>query len=344
VIEAQMVLRRDYNGDSITPSYLVLDTSPTQYVNLHNSSVYDYDPVAGTTWAGGVVLDNLSYVRDSGGVAFVARQIKSTVEPYNPRYTLMFAYRYERQDASTVKVRAAALYKALVDVTSYGSSSQVANPGFQLASYVDSTTFKYFDGSSWVDATPGSGAYNYYNGYGIEASIFNPLNTSEVYKARFVLRKQIRYGSPPIKVGAIRFSTSYVYGLISVFQDYNGGTIPSGNYTGFVVDGLIRLDNTAPTITTETPVDDTAVWSYLYGYPYDISVSAPSSSYPGQQVTVAVVTNAPDGRKVYVVDKDTDTVLGSGTVSGGQAAVSFQMPNKNLNIRVYVEGADIALA
>jgi hypothetical protein len=235
------------------------------------------------------------------------------------------------------------MFKSLADITALGSTNQTVNPGFSLQQFVNPYTFKYFDGSSWVSATPGSDSYNYYSGYGVEASIFNPIDTSEVYKARYVMRKQLKYGSPPIKVGALMFSATE-FGSIGVFQDYNGGTIPTGNYVGFVVDGLIRLDNTAPTISTESPPDDTDTWSYLYGYPYSISVSAPSSAQPGQQVTVTVTTDAPNGKSVYVVDKDTDAVLGSGTVSGGSASVSFQMPNKNLNIRVYVEGADIALA
>jgi hypothetical protein len=344
ILEANMDTRGGYNADGVEYFYKApLDGSPTPYMNQMLFPIYDSDPIANMSWNEGWTYDNLSYVRDSGGVAYVARLVKSTVEPYNPRYTFIFAQRFQQQDAQTVKVRVLALFKALVDVTSYGSVNQVINPGFALYRYTNPYTFKYFDGSDWVTATPGNNSYNYYNGYGIEASIFNPINTSEVYKARYVMRKQLKYGSPPIKVGAI-LHTATEFGTIGVFQDYNGGTIPTGNYVGFVVDGLIRLDNTAPTISTETPPNDTATWSYLYGYPYSISVSAPSSAQPGQQVTVTVTTDAPNGKHVYVVDKDTDAVLGSGTVSGGSASVSFQMPNKNLSIRVYVEGADIALA
>jgi hypothetical protein len=46
----------------------------------------------------------------------------------------------------------------------------------------------------------------------------------------------------------------------------------------------------------------------------------------------------------YGSGKDTDTVLGSGTVSGGQVTITFTMPSKNLKIRIYVEGADITLS
>jgi hypothetical protein len=344
VFEAHMAVRGGYNADGVEFLYTTLDGSTPLYMNQVLLPIYDADPIAGVSWAQGYVLDNLSYVRDSGGVAYIARLVKSTVTPYNPRYSFIVAQRFQQQDVQTVKVRALILHKTLADVTSYGSVNQVINPGFALYHYADPSTFEYFDGSSWVAATPGSDLYNYYNGYGVESSIFNPINTSEVYKARYVMRKQLKYGSPPIKVGALSFSAASGRGIIGVFQDYAGGTIPTGNYVGFIVDGLIRLDNTAPTISTETPTDDTATWSYLYGYPYSISVSAPSSAQPGQQVTVTVTTDAPDGKHVYVVDKDTDAVLGSGTVSGGSASVSFNMPNKNLNIRVYVEGADIALA
>jgi hypothetical protein len=343
ILEAHMAIRVGYNADGIEYYYVPLDGSSTPPINQVITSIYDSDPIAGTSWAQGFVLDNLNYVRDNGGVAYIARLVKSTVTPYNPRYSFIMAQRFQQQDAQTVKVRTLALFKALANIISFGSANYVIHPGFSLQQYVDPSTFKYFNGSSWVAATPGSNTYNYYNGYGIEASIFNPINTSEVYKARYVMRKQLKYGSPPIKVGALMFSTTG-FGAIGVFQDYAGGTIPTGNYVGFIVDGLIRLDNTAPTISTESPPDDTATWSYLYGYPYSISVSAPSSAQPGQQVTVTVATDAPDGKHVYVVDKDTDAILGSGTVSGGSASVSFNMPNKNLSIRVYVEGADIALA
>jgi len=343
ILNALMTNRGGYAADGLEYFYQPLDGASTLYMNQALLPIYDHDPIAGVSWAQGYTPDNIVYVRDNSGFTYISRQVKSTVTPYNPRYSFIVLQRYEVVDAQTVKARMLLLAKALTTVTSYGSVNQVINPGFALYHHADPNTFKYYNPTlGWVTATPGSGSYNYYDGYGVEASIYNPLNVSEVYAARYVMRKQLKYGSPPIKVGAITLTTGR--GSIGVFQDYAGSEILEGNYIGFIVDGLIRKDNVPPTISTETPPDDTAVWSYLYGYPYNISVSAPSSAAPGQLVTVTVTTNAPDGRKVYVVDKDNDQILGSGTVSGGQATIQFNMPNRNLNIRVYVEGADIALA
>jgi hypothetical protein len=342
-LNAVMFVRGGRNADFIYPRAYVID-AVLSYQNLWMNDVYDYDPYAATSWGVGQVPDNVSYIRDDG-VTYVGRFVKHTTTPYNPRYTQITLWKYKVVDANTINLKALSFYKALADVTSYGSGNQVAHPGLTFLGYTSSASLEYYSPTAgWVSASPGSGLYNYYNGYGIGAVIYNPLNRSESYRIRAFLRKHRGYGTPPIKVGALAYSVDNTLGEIAVFQDYNGGTIPAGNYTGYIAEGVIKLDGSTPTLSTESPSIDTADWTYLYGYPYSISVSAPSSAYPGQQVTVTVATDAPDGKKVYVVDKDTDAVLGSGIVSGGYASVSFQMPNKNLNIRVYVEGADIALA
>jgi hypothetical protein len=312
--------------------------------NLTTENIYDYDPPAGTSWMEGLIADNIVYVKDNEGITIIHRMVKNTTDPINPRYTIVVGYKYVKQGTDTVKVKAISAHKTYANVTSYGSGNQVVNPGLGFDSYVNPATFEYFDGSTWNTATPGSNAYNYYTGYGMRAELYNPLNTAEKYKAVAILRKHKRYGTPTVKVGALKFSSYPDNGLIAIFQDYNGGTIPAGNYICFIFDVVVTTQTTYPTVTTETPTEDTDIWSYLYGYPYDISISAPSSATPGSTVTVTVSTNAPDGTKVYVVDKDTDTVLGSGTVTSGQATISFTMPSKDLKIRVYVEGADITLS
>jgi hypothetical protein len=311
--------------------------------NLAHYPIYDYDPPAGTSWAEGHATDNIAYIKDNEGITIIHRAVKNTTDPINPRYTMIIGYKYVKQGTDTVKVKVISAYKTYTNVTSYGSGNQVINPGLGFTSHVNPATFEYFDGSTWKTATPGSNVYKYYTGYGIRAELYNPLDTTEKYKAVIMLRKQKRYGTPTVKVGALQFSSYPNNGLIGIFQDYNGGTIPAGNYICMIFDVVVTTQ-TYPTVTTETPMEDTDVWSYLYGYPYNISISAPSSATPGSTVTITVTTNAPDGTKVYVVDKDTDTVLGSGTVSGGQATVTFTMPSKNLEIRVYVEGADITLS
>ena len=344
IFETTMAVRGNNNADGIEPPVHPTDGSPYLYVNMFLTTIYDSDPYAGTSWAEGYVVDNVTYVKDNTGVAIIVRWVKNTTEPYNPRYSFITAFKFERVDDVTIKFKHVSVYKALTNITSYGSINAVINPGLSVYHYSNPDTYEYFDGSSWLSATPGNGTYNYYNGYGFGASIYNPANTSEVYALRMLIRKYQRYGTPPLKIGALKLTADPTKGIAGVFIDYAGGTIPTGNYTSFIIEGLIRKDNVKPTITTETPTEDTDVWTYLYGYPHDISISAPSSATPGSTVTVTVTTNAPDGTKVHVVDKDTDTVLGSGTVTSGQATITFTMTSKNLSIRVYVEGADIILS
>lgn len=314
-------------------------------LTVHNiNHIYDYDPPSGISWSGGQVLSSMRFVKDQDGIVFIIRYLKTTTDPFNPRYTHTYVVKLKSVDSQTLMLKELALFKTLTNITSYGSTNQVINPGVALGDWADPATFEYFNGSSWVTATPGTNSYNYYTGYGIRASVYNPLDKTVKYKVAKLFRKYYySYGSPPLKIGSLAFSAYTGHGLLGVFLDYNGATIPSGNYIGFLAEALIRLDNTNPTITTESPTQDTDLWTYLYGSPYTISVSAPSSGSPGSTITVTVTTNAPDGKKVYVVDKDTDQVLGSGTVSGGTASVSFTMPNKTLKIRVYVEGDDLDL-
>jgi len=311
--------------------------------NLFEFPVYDHDPPAGISWSQGQVVDNLSYVRDDG-VSVFFRLVKTTTDPYNPRYTWLGGLKYAKDGLTTVRLKGVSVTKSLTGITSYGSANEVINPGLGFDCYAEPTTFEYYNGVSWLAATPGSNTYNYYNGYGIRAQLYNPLNTSEVYRAVAFMRKYMRYATAPIRVGSLQFSAYPNRGLLAVFIDYSGAIIPIDNYVNMIFEVAITKETTYPTISTEESSEDTALWSYLYGYPYNLSVSAPSSASPGQLVTVTVTTNAPDGRKVYAVDKDNDEILGSGTVSGGQATIQFNMPNRNLNIRVYVEGADIALA
>jgi len=342
---AVMFVRGGRNADLIYPrAYIGIGAAAFSYQNLWMHDVYDYDPYANTSWGSGQVVDNVSYIKDDG-VTYVGRYVKHTTTPYNPRYSQITLWKYKVADANTINLKALSFYKTLVDVVAYGSVNSVIHPGIAFIDYATPTSFEYYNSTTgWAAATPGLDSYNYYDGFGIGAVIRNPLNDSETYKVRVLIRKHKPYASAPLKVGALKYSTNTSFGNLGVFQDYNGATIPSGTYIGYIAEGVIKLDGSTPTPSTELYSTDTADWTYLYGYPYSIGVSAPSSAYPGQQVTVTVTTDAPDGKHVYVVDKDTDAVLGSGTVSGGQAAVSFQMPNKNLNIRVYVEGADIALA
>jgi len=315
---------------------------PLRPDNIYPTSIYDYDPPSGTTWAWGLVVDNVSYIKDSDGITVVFRALKTTTNPYNPRCTYILAVKYVKE-GTKVRLRVVQAYRSLTTIRSYGSPNQTHMPGFGTCWCSDPSTYEYFDGSTWWVATPGSGSYNYYNGYGVRAEVYNPLDTNVRYKFVALMRKFGRYGTAPIKVASLRNSTYTDRGLLTVFIDYAGGTIPADNYVCMIFNAIITSEATYPDISTESPTEDTDIWSYLIGYPYDISINAPSSAPPDSTVTITVVTNAPDNTKVYVVDKDTNEVLGSSTVTNGQATIQFIMPNKNLAIRVYIEGADISL-
>ena len=311
--------------------------------NIFPYSVYDHDPPAGVSWAEGFAIDNVSYIKDGDGIAIVLRILKTTTNPYNPRYAWALAIKYIKED-TRVRLRIASAFKSLTDIVSYGAVNQVVNPGFGTDHYSDPATYEYFDGSTWKVATPGTDSYNYYSGYGIRANLYNPLDTSVRYRYVAFMRKYTRYGTAPIKIGSIKFSSYPDKGSLVAFLDYGGATIPANNYVCMVFDAVVTVEETYPDIPVDTPVEDTAIWSYLYGLPYNITVEAPSSATPGSTITINVYTDAPDGRKVYIVDKDTDEVLASGTVSGGVATISLTMPNKTLRLRIYIEGSDITLA
>jgi len=307
----------------------------------HNFSMYT-DDVNATSFAGGYNTSKIVYIEDSEGILLVVRTIKTTTDPYYLKATTIYAIKFV--DGTKKRIKLLLFNKAYTDCTSYGEANLVRHPA--VANLLSSANASYWNGTQWVSVqNPSATSYEYHDGYYIARATGTLPYSGASHGGIICVRRWGGYhtGNYPKVV----FVSGY--GAITLFVDYSGSTITAGNAVWGLGEAVIDPSGTLPDLTDispyESPVsEDSERWSLRYGYPYTISVNAPSSAQAGSTVNVQVTTNAPNGKYVYVVDKDNNNILGSATVSNGSATVSFTMPSKNLNIRVYVEGDEPDLA
>jgi len=318
--------RRSYRADCCQPIERYV-------VRVYN--VYADDPNAGT-WAESVNIVKIVYIEDSEGVLKITRLVKTTTDPYYIKYTAIQGEKFI--DGAKKRIKLLLFDKAYTDCISYGEAGLVRHPA--VASLTSSANASFWNGTQWVSVQdPSASSYEYHDGYYIARATGTLPFSGASHGGIICVRRWGGYhtGNYPKVV----FVSGY--GAITLFVDYSGSTITAGNAVWGLGEAVIDPSGTLPDLTDispyESPVsEDSERWSLRYGYPYTISVNAPSSAQAGSTVNVQVTTNAPNGKYVYVVDKDDNNILGSATVSNGSATVSFNMPNKNLNIRVYVEG------
>jgi hypothetical protein len=300
-----------------------------------NFDIYS-DDVNATSFAGGYNTSKIVYMKDSEGILLVLREIKTTTDPYYLKATTIRAHKFI--DGTKKRIKLLLFNKAYTNIISYGEANLVRHPG--IINLTSSANASYWNGTQWVSVqNPSNSSYEYHDGYFIGRATGTLPYSGTSHGGIICVRRWGGYhtGNYPYVV----FVSGY--GSITLFINYDGSTITAGNAAWGIGEAVIDPSGNLPDLTDispyESPVsEDSERWSLRYGYPYTITVNAPTSASAGSTVNVQVTTNAPDGKYVYVVDKDNDNILGSATVSNGSATVSFTMPNKNLNIRVYVEG------
>jgi hypothetical protein len=297
--------------------------------------VYADDPNA-VSWAGSYNVVKITYIEDSEGLLLITRLVKTTTVDWSLKVTSIHAIKFV--DGTKKRIKLLLFDKAYVGTVAYGQSNLVRHPA--ITSILAQTNASYWNGSSWTSIPdPNQQAYNYYSNQYIARGAGTLPFAGTSFGGIMCFRRWGGYhtGSYPIP----KIATGY--GSLTIFIDYSGSTITEGNAVWGLGEAVIDPSGNLPDISDISPYEypvseDNERWSLRYGYPYTISVNAPTSASAGSTVNVQVTTNAPNGKHVYVVDKDNDNILGSATVSNGSATVSFNMPNKNLNIRVYVEG------
>lgn len=335
----RMQIRNSKNGDSINiySHPYNLPKVPTT-VRLYN--IYDYDPPTGYTWAGGIYPSSIVYIEGSEYYGIISRTVKHSTDVFNPRIIVLYGTIYSTPDSSTIKGFMILGHKIMVDdAKAYGCSNNVPTPGFQIGNFADPDTFEYYNGSEWTMPNIGNGSVQCQNGVAAGAEIYDMINNNIRYHIRVVLRRRNVYGNPVAKVGSLRWDTTPPMGWNGVFSDYSGGDIPNGAYVLEIAYFIIKTDNTEPIIEVES-YEDSEIFPYLLGLPYSISVSVNES---GSNLEITVSTDAPDGKNVYVVDRDTGDIVSTGTVSGGTAIITIPKPSVTKHYRVYVEGDDLVL-
>jgi hypothetical protein len=318
--------RSGYRADTCQPH----EAYVARIFNLYS------DDVNATSWAESVNIAKIVYIEDSEGILKILRLIKTTTTPYYLKYTAIQGEKFI--DGTKKRIKLLMFDKAYTNCSSFGEANLVRHPA--VANLLSSANASYWNGTQWVSVqNPSNSSYEYHDGYYIGRATGTLPFSGTSFGGIICVRRWGGYhtGNYPVVV----FVSGY--GSITLFINYDGSTITAGNAVWGIGEAVIDPSGNLPTLTDispyESPVsEDSERWSLRYGYPYTISVNAPTSAQAGSTVNVQVTTNAPNGKYVYVVDKDTDEILGSATVSSGSATVSFTMPNKNLNIRVYVEG------
>ena len=332
----RLQIRNSNNADFIAV-YGAPNPAPKMPTNLRLYNIYDYDPPTGYTWAGGFYPTSVVYIESGLGPTLVVRGVKHTTKPYNPRIVMAYGILYKIVDSVTIWGKLLLAHRMIVDATAYGCVNDVPTPGFQIGNYTDPATFEYYDGNTWGTPNKGTGDLVCQSGYAVGAEIYDMIDNSVRYRMRLIMRRRNVYNNLNPTVGALDWGTTPPMGWNAVFVDYGGGTVPAGSYVLEIADFVITTDGSEPQLLLDTVVDD-QVFPYLIGYPYSIDVQVSTTA---TDVTLTVTTDAPDGKTVYVVNKSTGEIVATGTVSGGQATITFPRPSQDTQYRVYIEGDDL---
>jgi len=291
---------------------------------------YTDDPYAGT-WAGGDVIMNIVYFETDSGFGVVERRVKLQTEDFKVRVSAIVGIYGKKVTTNRVKAKLLEAIKWLTDSISYGSPNMVIHPCGCIPRSVSSA--EAYDGSAWSSIDPSIPPWSYMDGIAIRGTRTQNGNGLTAYFLVNMVRKLDTAGLGTPRIG-------YGNDAACVFFDQGGNQVPADNLTAVIHELLLDLQSPVTDVTPRSPetLDIRALW--CYGKPWSISVDAPSFAPAGSTVTITVTTDAPDGTPVYLIDKDTGEILAQGTVSGGSCQLTFTMPSRDVNLRVYVGGQE----
>ncbi|MER3581601.1 MAG: hypothetical protein C4347_02005 [Patescibacteria group bacterium] len=323
------------------------------YLNFPSSvTPIDADDPNAISWSGGYSVEscwvdvNANGSSPERGFKLITRGIKIDT---NRSIRIAWANALLLYAAGTTWVRrAGAVFRALTDITSYGSANNVVNPGgIQIAAVPD--TVEVFDGNRW-NLFPGSVAYTFRaNHYAVHGR-YRPFyvlgdRTTEHYFVQ-IARFLGGYGNPTITASMGTFGEAYRRGFqvdtTNIFVDYAGGRIPAGNEVGFVIETYTD-PNTMPSPDTTIYERITDTPRFYYGGPSLITLTAPDSVNAGQIFTVSINAGSTYANKPYrLYDVDRNSLLAQGILdASGQASAQISVL-ASTKLRAYAIGDEPA--
>jgi hypothetical protein len=331
MLHPEFRLRNGVEGDHITFKHTKRDCTFGQFGTTHalgTTLIYDYDPYAGISWEEGHNVTHMGLFVANNKTGLIIRGLKTTVKPFKVRYTFLSGIYFYDVQQDYVKVRIVKAYKTITNVTSYGAVNQVVNPGIKNSGSVIPGSVEYYDGSNWNPISEPTDSYVYYNANMVRFQADPYHDGSLIEHIVLAMRMYGGYGSPPIKVGALKFSATNKT-LVGMFTDYGGSTIPQGEHILQIFDASISKSGQYIDIGYEQAEKNDILWLYLYGKAYSMIVSL--------DTILRVTVDGAEGKGVHVINKDTDTEVCSGVIQNNE----FECQPNAQRVRVFIEGDDL---